>query len=332
MATVYLESPGLVLRRRGGALEMCRGDSILKVIPMADVDSVVVSSWAKITTPLMMEFLERGISVHYLKPGGRYMGSVTPARSRGWEVKMAQYETLRDEARRLNLARSIVLGKLLGQRLLLQRSVYRGKDIDGTLLKASTDLKGLSRMASMAEDMDYLRGLEGHGAAIYFASWPLLLRPPWSLDGRNRRPPRDPVNAMLSFGYTLLVGVIHNAVIGAGLDPLVGYLHPPFRNRSSLVLDLMEEFRPAVIDRAVISLCNRGDMEPHWFELSPDGVTMTPSARRRLISSVEDRLNTEVTDRGSGITTTFRRHADFQARRWASALKDDEDYRPLVFG
>jgi CRISPR-associated protein Cas1 len=299
---------------------------------LVDVDSVVVASWAKITTPLMVDLLERGISVHYLKPSGRYVGSVTPASNRGWENRLAQYESLRDEARQMSLVKGIVIGKIMAQRGVLKRAFYRGKDRDGLLVQASRELKNMSLASAKVPSVEALRGIEGRAAAVYFGVWPLLLRSPWRFYGRNRRPPRDPVNAMLSFGYTLLVGTIHNAVISAGLDPMIGYLHPPFRNRSSLVLDLMEEFRPSVVDRAVIGLCNRGDLQPGWFQVDHDGVAMIAPARRRLISALEDRLDTSIKDRGSGVTTTFRRHAEHQARRWASALKTGSSYMPMVLG
>lgn len=330
MATIYLDSPGAILHRRGSSVELRVPGKAVRKMPLNDVDCVVVSSWAKITSPLMVQLLDKGISVHYVHPGGRYVGGMSPARSGGFQLKAAQYAGLEDEERQLEMIRGIVAGKLLNQRQILRRAFYRGRDSAGKLREGSRQLGLLSKKCGLASSVDFLRGLEGQGAAVYFDCWPLLLRSPWRFSGRNRRPPRDPVNAMLSFGYALLTGLVQSVVVPLGLDPLVGYLHPPFRGRSALVLDLMEEFRPSVVDRAVLALCNRGDLQQGWFVSQGGGVAMSPEARRRLIQSFEVRLDTVVTDRGTGRSASLRRHVEFQVRQWGRALKQDESYLPLV--
>lgn len=332
MATVYLDSPGVVLRRRGGSFELCRDGKVIDRVPLIDVDTVVVTTWAKITTPLVMELLERGIAIHYIRPGGRYLGGTAPGHLKGYRFRSSQYALLQDPQKQLDLTTGIVVGKIHGQNQILKRAFYRGKDRENLLLRAGAALRNLERQGATATGMDQLRGIEGQAAALYFGCWPLLLRPPWSFRGRNRRPPKDPVNALLSFGYTLLANIVQNTILSIGLDPLVGYLHPPFRNRSALVLDLMEEFRPAVVDRAVIALCNRGDLQEGWFTVSPEGVVMLPPARRRLIGAFEDRLGVATTDRRTGKTSSLRLHIEGQVRRWAAALLEDTPYQPLEAG
>jgi CRISPR-associated protein Cas1 len=188
-------------------------------------------------------------------------------------------------------------------------------------------LKNFAALAANCRNIESARGHEGLSAAIYFFVFGRLLRGPWIFRDRNRRPPRDPVNAMLSFGYTLLLSHVTSAVITAGLDPCVGFLHPEYRGRPSLALDLMEEFRSQVVDRLVLALVNQGIMKPENFSKAEDGgVYMDTETIRLFMKYYAKRLDVQVTDERNGNTSTFRNHIFASAAAFAASLKAGSDY------
>jgi CRISPR-associated protein Cas1 len=180
------------------------------------------------------------------------------------------------------------------------------------------------------DELDIIRGYEGSAAALYFSVFGRLLRNPWHFNGRNRRPPRDPINAMLSFGYTLLLSHVTSAAVTAGLDPCVGFLHPEYRGRPSMALDLMEEYRSQVIDRLVISIANQMILKPEHFSRTDDGgVFIDAEARKNFIRRFSGRLDEEVRDETTGEVSTFRNHIFTSAQRFAASLRTGTEYRPF---
>lgn len=166
---------------------------------------------------------------------------------------------------------------------------------------------------------------------IYFSVFGSALREPWFFQDRNRRPPKDPVNALLSFAYTLLLGKVTTAVVLAGLDPCVGWLHPEYRGRPSAALDLMEEFRSAVVDRTVLSALNQNYFSPEEF--LPDetmGVKMSMNAKKMLVRLFSERLNVEVLNENNQQRSTYAIHIQQQAQLLARALRGKNTYLPFI--
>jgi CRISPR-associated protein Cas1 len=191
-------------------------------------------------------------------------------------------------------------------------------------------LKGLPALLGGCRNIESVRGVEGISAAVYFSVFERLLKAPWFFHGRNRRPPRDPVNAMLSFGYTLLLSHVTSAVITVGLDPCVGFLHPEYRGRPSMALDLMEEFRSQVVDRFVIAVANQGILSPENFtKTENDGVLMDTSARKIFMKHYLNRIDERVTNERNGNTTSFRNHIFASASAFVSSLRTGSDYIPF---
>jgi CRISPR-associated protein Cas1 len=303
-----------------------RGESI----PAHIVDDVVVIGMGAVTTPALHMMMENNIPVHFIDSEGRYKGSVTSGRGRGYGIRRLQMNAAADEAAASHIARSIVSGKLKNQIKTLMRARNRGRLSDAVLKNACEELKYIHAELTKCSEMDKIRGYEGASAAVYFSVFGRLLRSPWFFHGRNRRPPKDPINAMLSFGYTLLLGHVTTAAVIAGLDPCVGFLHPEYRGRPSLALDLMEEYRSQVIDRLVVSIANQMLLNPKDFTPAEGGgVLMDSAARKSFIKACSERVNSSVRDERTGNSSTFRNHIASSAAALVSALRTGDEYFPF---
>jgi CRISPR-associated protein Cas1 len=276
------------------------------------------------------EMMEKNIPVHFIDLGGRYKGSVTSGRGRGYAIRRLQMNAASDENASLRIACSIVSGKLENQFKTLLRARNRGRMDDAALKNACGELKYIHGELMNCSDIDSVRGYEGEAAAVYFSVFGRLLRNSWAFRGRNRRPPKDAINAMLSFGYTLLLSHVTSAVVISGLDPCVGFLHPEHRGRPSLALDIMEEYRSQIVDRLVIAIANQLLLKPEDFIPTGDGgVFMTPEARKSFIQHYLKRLNSSVRNERTGVSSTFRSHIYSSAAAFVSSLRAGDEYMPF---
>jgi CRISPR-associated protein Cas1 len=241
-----------------------------------------------------------------------------------------QYAAADDPYTCLALSKKFISGKLLGQRKTLLHYFYRRKAPD--MQEPCSELARLSKAVPAQEDIDSLRGIEGFGAAEYFSALSDVFQSPWTFSARNRRPPRDPVNALLSFGYTLLLSSVTTAIILSGLDPCVGFMHPEHRGRPSLALDMMEEFRSAVVDRLVVAACNQGLFKSKDFERAEDGagVRMSAAAKKTLLRLYDSRLKTTIRNDNTGVQTTYENHLRSQAAMLVRCLRGRSEYVPFV--
>jgi CRISPR-associated protein Cas1 len=330
MVTLYVSHEDGILGRRGDALFYKKGrvgDG--ETIPTHLIDDVVILGNGAVSTPAIHFMMDNDIPLHFVDSGGRYKGSSTSGRSRGYSIKRLQFNAACSDEATLRIARPIVSGKIVNQLKTLRRArSRRGKD--AALSQACEDLRELPAMAAVCSDIDTLRGMEGFSAAVYFSVFGRIIRPQWFFHGRNRRPPRDPVNAMLSFGYTLLLGHVTSAAVTAGLDPCVGFLHPEHRGRPSMALDLMEEFRAQVTDRLVIAIANQMLLKPENFTQTDDGgVSMDVDTKKIFIRLYLERLNERVKNENSGNTSSFRNHIFASAASFVASLRSGNDYVPF---
>ena len=322
----------LHVQLRGGRLGKDHGEIVIRdrkeVIGRArivETSSVALYGDATISTPLVSELARRGIPIAFHSYGGWFRALVVPAGGHGLPARMEQHRAVADPVRALAFARSFVEAKILNCRVYLRRNASElPPDVLG-------ELKILSRKAAAAESEQELLGLEGAAARLYFQHLPSMLRtPPGTFDftGRNRRPPRDPVNAMLSFAYSFLARECTAALHRVGLDPYVGLMHRPRPGRPALALDLMEEFRPVLADSAVIRAINNDEMADKDFVVRSTGTSMTPAGRKAFIRSIERRLSEEVTHPSFGTRLSYRRVLEVQARLLAKTLLGDLDRYP----
>lgn len=262
--TVVISEPGAMLRVEREHLQLVRDGRTVREFPLATLAEVFCLGRTELTGGALQRCLRHGIRIILLSRDGRYLGHVTGPMSRNGELRLAQYQAVVDDTRATCLAREVIRAKMLNQRTLLLRRQrdLRSPDLAMTLIRMRRLLESLD----VAAGVDTLRGIEGACAKEYFQAFPLLiLNPLFTFSGRNRRPPKDPVNAMLSFGYTLVGSILEAQVEAAGLDPALGCLHAPAHGRPSLMLDLLEEFRPMIVDSTVLRLVNRHQVGPTDF-------------------------------------------------------------------
>jgi CRISP-associated protein Cas1 len=283
--------------------------------------------------------------VTFLTGYGRFLGHLGPPLSRNGKLRQAQHRAQQDPARRMALAQACVVGKLHNMRVLLLRY---GRKLQHADLDAAAKLLHRSRKRARAvvPDVDppkdpqhpqagstwgTLLGYEGTGSAAYFGVFGLLLKEGWAFPGRKRRPPTDPVNALLSFAYTLLYHQVMSAVETVGLDPYIGFLHGSEYGKPAMALDLMEEMRPVLADSVVLTVINKGVLTPKDFEENLGAYRLTDDARRTFLSQWEARLDTEIRHPVFGYKVTYRRVMELQARLVARWLLDDiEAYPPFT--
>lgn len=272
----------------------------------------------QMSTQAIRAVLERGISVSLLSTGGWFYGRATGVESKNVELRIAQHRAMSDRDACLRLARGVVASKIRNSRTLLRRNHASPPEV--TLF----ELEQLAKKSEKAESISALLGMEGTAARSYFASFSGMLKgagaETFDLDGRNRRPPRDPVNALLSLAYSLLAKDFAQVIASAGLDPLLGFYHQPRFGRPALALDLMEEFRPIVADSTVISAINNGVLDSGDFIVHPTGVALRPPGRRRFILAYERRLDQLVTHPIFGYRVSYRRVLEVQARLFGRFL------------
>ena len=307
---MHVAEPGARLGKRGDRLVVELKEVKIGEARLKDVSQVCLYGPVQVSTQCMHELFDREIPVCYFSTGGWFRGLAQSLPHKNIELRIRQYATAADPTAALNLARQFVSGKIRNCRTLLRRNLDEGSDLVLDQLQQS------AKDAETAESLATLLGIEGMAAKRYFGAFAKLLKEErgFRFDGRNRRPPTDPVNAVLSFVYSMLARELTVACLAAGLEPYLGFLHQPRYGRPALALDLAEEFRPIVADSVVLSLFNTGEVKPEHFIRRGPAVTLTPPGRKAVIAGWERRLNGDVTHPIFGYTISYRRVLSVQAR------------------
>ncbi|MCY2990757.1 MAG: CRISPR-associated endonuclease Cas1 [Planctomycetota bacterium] len=255
MHALAVSEQGTSVHAEGDMLVLYRGQTALRRVRVGEIGEVLLFGRIELTAAAMALLLRRGVDVVLLTQNAVFRGRLLGRSSKNVLVRLAQYRRTTDPAFCRQIASAIVVGKIRHQRQVLLRAQRRLQD--DQLAVALGQLRLLSDRAGAAAELDTLRGLEGQAAAVYFGQFNKLLQTgEFRFERRTRRPPRDPVNALLSFGYAVLGSVAETEVYRCGLDPLLGFLHQPLYGRPSLMLDLLEEFRP-LVDGLVLRVVNR---------------------------------------------------------------------------
>lgn len=352
MTTLYLTEARSVVRKDGDTLVVqIPADAQRQTekrtvrVPLVKVDQVVVYGDSTLTTPALLALLEQHADICYCTSYGQFRGRLTPEFSKNALLRIQQHVVHHDYRRRVELARAFVVGKLSNQRTLLLRS---NRKLERPEVAAAA--AAIQEMAKQARELTVregeifdpaapqtastwgvLQGLEGAGASAYFEVFGLLLRGDLPFQGRNRRPPRDPVNALLSYGYVLLMNQVMGAIGVVGLDPYVGYLHASQYGKPALALDLMEEFRPIVVDSVVLTLINNRMIEAKDFEEEMGTYHLREHGRRTFLVRFEERLNEEIRHPVFDYRVSYRRCLELQARLLAKVLLGEvPSYPPFV--
>ncbi len=287
---LVITDPTLMVRHANGRLVMVRDRKTIAAIPVADISHVAVHGPVTFTGAAIARILDAGLDVTLHTSSGRFRGTIHGRESKNVYLLLAQADAWNHPERRLAFARPLLLSKIAGQRQLLQRQALdRGSAL---CAEAVTRLAVLERKILREESIEALLGLEGAASAAYFAAFGDMLSGAWSFPGRVRRPPKDPVNALLSFGYTLAGSEIARHLTAAGFDPRIALLHGIRYGRESLPLDLVEEFRAPLVDRFTLRLLNRSELTEADFEdRDHDAVGLRDGARRRYLELWEEMLS-----------------------------------------
>ncbi len=333
MSTLYITHQGATLRKVHERLQITHGREVLADIPLIKVSQVVIFGKASITASTVAVLLEKKIDVAYLTQRGKYLGRIQPEYTKNAMLRMAQYKAASQPARTLQLAQSCVSGKLMNLNTLLKRFARRDEQIADACKKAATRIKSARAKAKKATNLDQLRGHEGDGSAAYFGVFNQLIKhPKFTFEKRVRRPPTDPVNALLSFGYALLTNDIYAAVNIVGLDPYMGYLHALEHGKPALPLDLMEEFRPIIVDSVVLDCLNHKALNPRDFrEEAGNVVRLTENGRKIFLTQYDERKLSEFLHPTLKQTITYQRAFEQQVRFFAKTLQGElKEYPPLL--
>lgn len=318
---LYVQEQGASVGKSGDLIVVRKRGEELGRVRLLDVSQLVLCGNVMITAQAVHLLCEAGISIVHLSSGGWFHGVTTGMGLRNAFGRSAQFEAAARADRCLTLARELVAAKGVNQRTLLRRNA----DCPDALLR---DMNDLIDRARMADDLAVLRGLEGALAAHYFRSFAGMLKPRdsdprWAFTARNRRPPRDPVNALLSFGYALLIKELTVALLAEGLDPWWGMYHQPRHGRPALALDLMEPFRPLIVDSAVVTAINTGRVQSADFTCSAAGCALSPGGRRGFIRAYEARLDQLVTHPAFNYRCAWRAMIRLHARLFSRWLRGD---------
>jgi CRISPR-associated protein Cas1 len=311
---VYVQEQGARVSLEGERLILAGRKEGRSEARLPNTSQVSVLGNVQITTQALRELLTRGIPVSFFTAGGYYLGRATGHESNNVELRLAHYRAATDPELCLRMARGLVASKIRNSRTLLRRNLEERDPV------VVFQLEQLAKKAEQAASLEELLGLEGGAARAYFGAFSGMLKgdealhATFDLDGRNRRPPRDPINALLSFAYALLAKDFAVALGTAGLDPLLGFYHQPRFGRPALALDLMEEFRPLIADSVVIGAINNGIFAADDFVRAAGSVALKPPARRRFLLAYERRMDQLVTHPVFGYRISYRRVLEVQAR------------------
>jgi CRISPR-associated protein Cas1 len=298
--TLFVTSPDAYLSRDGENVVVKIENKERFRIPVHNIEGIVSVGFMGASPSLMALCTERNVAMSFVSQGGKFLGRVTGAVSGNVLLRRKQYRIADDEEVSLSLAKLFVAGKVANSRSVLQRAIRDHSNVVNTdiLEKAITTLANKQKQLLRAKSANELRGYEGESAMTYFSVFDQLIlhqKSDFIMEGRNRRPPLDNVNAMLSYVYILLMHEVRAALETVGLDPCVGFFHVDRPGRQSLALDMMEEFRPFLADRLVLSLINRKQVAKSGFVKQPaGGIIMDDSTRKEVITAWQKRKQEEI--------------------------------------
>lgn len=327
-APLYVTTQSNRLTKRGGRAVLLEEGKEVQSKRIVDISHVAVFGNSSISSALLRELFDRGVPVLWLTYGGWLAGATIGMPPKNVELRQRQYRAATLGAP--ELAATFVTGKIRNARTLLRR---QAKDRPETALD---QLAKLAKQAHSTRELDSLLGVEGTAARIYFEHFPRLIRDDkllagFDFAGRNRRPPTDRLNALLSFAYSMLTKDSVAACLAAGLDPYAGLYHRPRFGRPALALDLAEEFRPLIGDSTVLTAVNNGEIDAGDFVERAGAVALTPKGRKKFIQTYERRMRTELKHPIFGYRASYRRTLEIQARLLAATLAGDSpQYRPLT--
>lgn len=331
LRTLYVTGYGARLSREGESILIHEKGTLKQRVPVGRINQIMLFGSIEFTTPFINGCMQRDIPISLFSRNGRLNGVIDNLDGGNTEIQRRQFQIADNPQYRLQIATAMVVGKIRNSRIILGRYARTRKllPFDRALHKLNGTLNSIGN----GDDMDKLRGYEGMAAHHVFNAWREVFDKNWGFEGRKRRPPPDPINAMLSFGYTLLFHNTYSLIRARGLNPNVGLLHSERAGHPALASDLMEEFRAPVVDTLVLKLLLNNNLTPDDFTTDPykGSCQLSDLARKTFIRAFEAKMNTRVIHPGTTQKTDYRRAIDEQISRLIQTLREPSiPYRPFV--
>lgn len=329
-ASLYVVENGSILRSKGKRLVVDRTKEPTVSVPVERIRHVSIFGRVGLTTPAMQKLMVAGVGVTLMTDSGSYIGRLEGDRTTDPFLRATQYQLATDKMQAREVARVVAMGKIYNQRQFVLRMTHRSRISPG---QVSERLARMADKVKAAATNAEIMGYEGMAARDYFSALSLAVGEQWNFTARRRRPPPDPVNSLLSFGYTLLVQEAVSALHSSGLDPYMGFLHRPRVGRPSLALDLVEEFRAPIVDSLVVSLISRGQVTREGFAITgidTPNCRMVPDTRHVFLDAYEKRMLTETKIGKATRPVSWRQLVHAQADAMAKMVRDGRcDYEPV---
>jgi CRISPR-associated protein Cas1 len=327
----YVQEQGATIHKNGEVLEVRKGGDVVDRVRLTELSQISVFGNVSLTPSAIHTSCERGIPICHFSYGGWFYGMTTGMSHKNVHLRMAQFSTAADPVRSMQISRRFVEGKIRNCRTLLRRN-YRGD-----CSPSSNELKRLAELTARTSDPNELMGLEGAAARVYFAAFHGMLDPDCSPEGvefdfqsRNRRPPRDPINCLLSLLYAVLCKDVTVTLASIGFDPYLGFFHRPKYGRPSLALDIMEEFRPLIADSIVVTLVNNKMLTANDFIQRGPAWSLTGEGRRAVLGAYERRMDALISHPLFGYSLSYRRVLEVQGRLLSRHLMGEvPSYQPF---
>lgn len=330
MAVFYINQNDCLLKKQDERLKVVQQKETIKDVRLMDITQVVISGRVTVTPEVFNELSQRKIGLYYLNEHGRYQTRLEPPFSKNILLRIAQYKANFDNYMKASIARGFVKGKLSNYRMSLLQ-LQRESDFD--LSSSINNIKQFIKKIDDITDIDKIRGYEGAGSAEYFKHFNKFIKnEEFVFNKREKHPPPDPINALLSLGYTLLRLELETAVNIVGFEPYLGFLHFDRYGRASLALDLMEEFRPLIVDSFIIKMINTKQLTLNDFrEEFPGSILLTDEGKKKLYRAYEKRKSDEFKHPYFNYKVSYNKCFELQTRLLAKYVTGEiKEYIPLI--
>ncbi len=330
MTCLYLTQSGTKLARMGRRVRLLKDDEEIFSLPIHQIERILIFGRIQITADTLSLLLSKGIPLCLFTSKGIFRGSLVPAKATNFKLKQKLYAATLSEQKKLAFSKAIVFAKILSSRAVLQR--YQANHPETKFYSAISELLELANNTRLAENIESLRGIEGAAARLYFAQWrEIFSEPPLTFPGRIRRPPRDPINSLLSFAYVLLTGLIQGMLISHELDPWSGLYHSNVRSAPALTLDIIEQFRQPIADRYIFYCFHKKIIGPTDFETLLNGqVTLKYQAKKKFLAKWEEWLRLNQRWRRKIAKTSAIELIHTQIDKFANSLLSESKYNPFI--
>lgn len=329
---LYLNTQGLRVGKSGGVLQVREKDALLQEVRLHEICQVNLLGNIQMTTQAIQALCEAEIPVSYFSQGGWFYGTTNGLATKNVFLRQAQYKLAEEPWFCRRLAGSLIAGKIRNQRTQLLRNHEEPP------ARVLSEMKAMAEAADKGPPLDSLLGIEGNAARLYFGALQGLIKADtpgeasqfqFDFNGRNRRPPRDPVNALLSLAYSMLTKDMAIACTAVGFDPMLGYYHRPRHGRPALALDLMEPFRPLIADSAVMQAINTKMVQPQDFVSAAGAVALKPEGRKAFYRAYELRMDSLITHPLFNYRVSYRRMLEIQARLLGKMMQGEIGTYPV---